>query len=101
MNLYQIFRQQIAARPDAIAIVDAKRDRSWTFAEIENASANMASRLTAAGLHRGDGVLVLVPMSIDLYVTLLACFRLGLASIIIDVSAGREHIDRCSRLYPP
>ena len=101
MNLYQVFSQQIAARPDATAIVDAKRDRRWTFAEIENASANMASKLTAAGLCRGDGVLVMVPMSIDLYVTLLACFRLGLASILIDPSGGREHIDRCCRLHPP
>ena len=101
MNLYQVFSQQIAARPDATAIVDAKRDRRWTFAEIENASANMASKLTAAGLCRGDGVLVMVPMSIDLYISLLACFRLGLASILIDPSGGREHIDHCCRLYPP
>ncbi|UCH38724.1 MAG: AMP-binding protein [Gammaproteobacteria bacterium] len=101
MNLYQVFSQQIARQPDAIAIIDAIRERSWTFTEIENASANMAARLAAAGLRQGDGVLLLVPMSIDLYVTLLACFRLGLASVIVDPSAGREYIDRCCRLYPP
>lgn len=101
MNLYQVFRQQIAARPDAIALVDAKRDRGWTFAEIESASANRAARLAAAGLRDGDGVLVLVPMSVDLYVTLLACFRLGLAATLIDPSGGREHVARCCRRYPP
>jgi acyl-CoA synthetase (AMP-forming)/AMP-acid ligase II len=40
-------------------------------------------------------------MSVELYVTLLACFRLGLAVVLIDPSAGRGHIDRCCRLYPP
>lgn len=101
MNLFEVFRQQISARPDAIAIVDARRDRSWTFSEIENASANMASRLARAGLVRGDGALVMVPMSIELYVTLLACFRLGVAAILIDPGAGRGHIEHCCRRYPP
>ena len=101
MNLFEVFHQQIAARPDGIALIDAKRDRRWTFAEIDNASANMAARLAAAGLRPGDGALVMVPMSVDLYVTLLACFRIGLAAVLIDPSAGREHIERCCRLYPP
>ncbi len=101
MNLYSLFKRQVDLRPDAAALIDAGNNRRWSFAEIEHASRDMAARLADAGLQRGDGVLLFVPMSVRLYVTLLACFRLGLVAIVIDPYAGREHVERCCRRYPP
>ena len=49
----------------------------------------------------GEGVLVFLPMSVELYVALLAVFRLGMVALILDPSAGRDHIERCCALYPP
>jgi len=46
-------------------------------------------------------VLVLQPMSADLYVTLTALFRLGLVAMLLDPAAGREHIARCCAALPP
>ena len=40
-------------------------------------------------------------MSADLYVALLAIFRLGMVALILDPSAGRDHTERCCALYPP
>ena len=103
MNVIELLRSRAAASPDAPAIIDARRGRSrvFSFAELERASARAAGLLHAAGLRPGDGVLVLLPMSAELYVALLAIFRLGMVALILDPSAGRDHIERCCALYPP
>jgi len=103
MNVCDLLRSRAAAIPDAPAIIDARpgHGRVVSFAELEDTSARAAGLLHAAGLRLGDGVLVLLPMSADLYVALLAVFRLGLVALILDPSAGREHIERCCAMYPP
>jgi len=103
MNVCEILCSRAAASPDVPAIVDVKRDRnrSVSFAALERASARAAGLLHAAGLRPGDGVLVLLPMSADLYVALLAVFRLGMVALILDPAAGRQHIERCCALCPP
>jgi olefin beta-lactone synthetase len=103
MNVIELLRSRAAASPDAPAIIDALRGRSrvFSFAELERTSARAAGLLHAAGLRPGDGVLVLLPMSAELYVALLAVFRLGMVALILDPSAGRDHIERCCALYPP
>jgi olefin beta-lactone synthetase len=103
MNVCETLCSRAAASPDVPAIVDVRRgrNRSVSFAALERASARAAGLLHAAGLRPGDGVLVLLPMSADLYVALLAVFRLGMVALILDPSAGRQHIERCCALYPP
>ena len=103
MNVCELLRSRAAASPDAAAIVDARRGRGrvFSFAALEDTSARAAGLLRAAGLRPGDGVLVLLPMSVELYVALLGVFRLGMVALILDPSAGRKHIERCCALYPP
>ena len=103
MNVCEVLRGWAGTSPDAPAIIDVRRGRarSVSFAELERASAQAAGVLRAAGLHPGDGVLVLLPMCAELYVALLAVFRLGMVALILDPSAGRQHIERCCALYPP
>jgi len=102
-NIYDLFARQAQQRPDAAALVDWKQGRphALNFRGLETASARAASMLSAAGLQTGDTVLVFVPMSVDLYVALLAIFRLGLVAVFIDPSAGRGHIERCCAVLPP
>ena len=102
MNVIELLRSRAATTPDTPAIIDARRGRSrvLSFAEVERASAQAAGLLHAAGLRPGDGVLVLLPMSAELYVALLAIFRLGMVALILDPSAGRDHIERCCALTP-
>ncbi len=103
MNLAAIASEQARARPDAAAIRAASRGRevAVTFAELERGAARAAVLLKASGLKEGDRVLVFQPMSIELYVALLAIFRLGLVAVFLDPSAGRAHIERCCELAPP
>lgn len=103
MNLAHSLLDQVRQRPDATAIIDAWRGRSrlTTFAQLDESAARAARLLTERGLRPGDAVLVFHPMSAELYVALLAIFRLRLVAMFLDPSAGRDHIERCCALYPP
>ncbi len=99
MNIVDVFHEQVAHRPDANAIID--RAGRVTFQQLDDQSAQAAALLAKQGLQPGDVVLVLVPMSIDLYVALLAVFRLGCVAMVIDPSAVREQIDHCCAIGKP
>jgi olefin beta-lactone synthetase len=103
MNLAHTLLEQMRLRPNAAAIIDTCRgqSRTTTFAELELAAARVARLLVNHGLKAGDAVLVFHPMSAELYVALLALFRLRLVAMFLDPSAGRAHIDRCCALNPP
>jgi acyl-coenzyme A synthetase/AMP-(fatty) acid ligase len=99
----EILCEQARVRPDAVALVDsrARRGRPVSFAGLEQAVAVAAEWLHARGLRKGNAVLVFVPMSAELYVALLAMFRLGVVALFLDPSAGRLHIEQCCARWAP
>lgn len=101
MNLASYLLSQAQRRPSAPAIVDwvAGRRRVCTFAALDARSARGAAQLARSGLQQGDAVLLLQPMSAELYIVLAALLRLGLVAVIVDPSAGRQHLLRCCRQY--
>lgn len=103
MNIAEILLQRAAELGDNAAIVDVRRgrDRSFSFREFDSATADVADQLRAANLKPGDGVLLLHPVSAELYLVLVALFRLGCVAIFLDPSAGREHVERCCKVFPP
>jgi acyl-CoA synthetase (AMP-forming)/AMP-acid ligase II len=98
-----ILRENVERWPDRAAIIATRhgRDRKVSFAELERSAEGFAARLAAAGIGRGDAVLVFVPMSIELYVALLGIFRLGVVATFLDPSAGLAHINACCAMLPP
>lgn len=103
MNIVEILQRQAHERPEALAIIDMHggRERVTTFAGLETASARGAALLCDVGLSSGDTVLVFQPMSAELYIALMALFRMGITAMFLDPSAGREHIERCCAIRPP
>src|SRR5579859_2023113 len=103
MNIAEILQGHAGTHPALPAIIDTHRgrSRSTSFAELDRAAARAASLLWQQGLRPGDAVLVFHPMSVELYVALLAIFRLGLIAMFLDPSAGKEHIERCCALHNP
>lgn len=100
-SIVGLLQQQVTVRPEGVAIADLRQGRSLTFAQLEHASDQVARQLQQAGLKPGEAALVLQPMSAQLYVVLLALFRLGAVAMFIDPAAGLEHLERCCALYPP
>lgn len=103
MNIVELAHQQAYLRPDSAAVVEERWGwrRVTTFAELERASAGVAGQLAAGGLRPGDRVLIFVPMSAALYITLSGVLRLGLTAVFVDPSAGLRHIERCCALCRP
>src|SRR5438128_9621978 len=98
MNLAEILQRHAAERPGAPAVVEETwtgGGRVTTFAGLADAAARAAALLWRAGLRPGDAVLVFHPMSAELYVALLAIFRLRLVATFLDPSAGTDHVERC------
>lgn len=80
-----LLRTQVAAQPDAVAIVDPlnKADllptahKRLTWAELDAEVSRVANVLHAEGVAPGDAVGVQLPNSVELAVTFLAIVRLG------------------------
>ena len=103
MNIVELLRDRANTYPSIPAIIDTRHGHSriLTFGDLEAAAGRAAALLHLTGLRPGDVVLVFQPMSAELYVALLALFRLGLLVMFLDPSAGKDHIERCCALRPP
>jgi len=103
MNIAEIFEQKARARPNAAAIVDVLhgRERTLTFGGLNDKAAHVAALLQSQGVEPGNGVVIFHRMAAELYIFLLALFRLGAVGLFMDPSAGRAHIERCCRMFPP
>ncbi|MCW8962576.1 MAG: AMP-binding protein [Gammaproteobacteria bacterium] len=99
MNLSHILAKQASDLHDTPALIE--KGQTLTFSELEDRVARASAFLTQQGLKMGDPVLVFQPISIELYVILLAIFRLGLVAVFIDTQSGLKHIENCCRRYPP
>ena len=101
MTINDILTEQARARPTAMALVDDRAGRTLSFAKLETEVARAAAWWQEQGLRHGQAVLVFVPMSAELYVALLALFRIGAVALFLDPSAGREHLERCCARWSP
>lgn len=94
MNIAARLAERAARHGDAAAIIDTAdgRPRVTSFAALDRASARGAALLQASGARSGDAVVVLHPMSLELYAALIAVFRLGLVAVVPEPSASRAHV---------
>lgn len=103
MNIAEILQQHARQFPRRIALIE-KQGRyhvELSFAQLELQARQTASLLLQRGLERGDRVLIFLPMSQQLYITLLACFRLGLVACFIEPGMGRQHLEQCCEIAKP
>ena len=69
-----------AAEPERLALVELARDgrrREWTFGEVSDRAARLATTLASNGVERGDVVMTLIGNRPEWVFTMVACFRLG------------------------
>jgi acyl-CoA synthetase (AMP-forming)/AMP-acid ligase II len=103
VNIAEVLQEQAAQRSGSPALIETVRgrDRELGFRALESAAARIAGLLDRKGIRAGDRVLILHPMSIELYAFLIALFRIGAVAMFLDPSAGREYVERCLRIAPP
>lgn len=98
-----------ALAPDRPAIVFPRKvhpDGSLTydtetFGSLSARMNRLAAALAKRGFVPGDRVVVMVPMSLELYTLLLALLKLGVIIVFIDPWVGLAQIKRCIALTEP
>jgi len=103
MNIAEVLQQQAEQRASQTAIIDGVmgQERQTTYLQINRQSAQLAALLKSYGLQQGDTVLIFQPISAELYVILVAIFRLGLVAMFVDPSVGLDHLERCCQRVTP
>jgi acyl-CoA synthetase (AMP-forming)/AMP-acid ligase II len=99
MNLFAILEEHAAREPDRLAII-GQAERA-TFGELERRATRLAGALAMRGLARGDRVAVLVPVSLELYLVLLALLRLGATAVFVEPALGKAELVRCCERAAP
>ena len=100
MNLAERLGELARTQGDTPAIVD-RRGRTLTFADFDRETQRVAALLGEQGVRVGQRALLLTPLSPELYVTLVALWRIGLVAVVVDPGAGLAHLRSALRRVPP
>lgn len=99
MNLVNQLADRAHNHPGQMALIDAQQ--SITYGDLYQYVCGASAQLRQNGLKPGDTVLILQPVGIPLYISLLATFHAGLTAMFIDPSAGKTMIRNSLSLHPP
>lgn len=99
-NLSGLLSELARTRSAQPAIID-RHGKPLTFAGLDREAGRLAALLGERGVQVGQRVLLLVPMSPELYVTLAALWRIGLVAVVVDPGAGLGHLRQALKRVPP
>ncbi len=108
-TLDELFRDALARRPDAVALIDPPDRNSWndipprrlTYAEADRAVTAVARRFRDSGLSRDTVVAMQLPNCVDSIVTLLGLMRAGLIAAPLPLLWRQaDAVDALSRIGP-
>ncbi|PBP85245.1 non-ribosomal peptide synthetase, partial [Pseudomonas syringae] len=87
-SLQELFEQQVAAQPDALAAV--QNDQCLTYRELNGRANALARHLVDLGVQPGERVALLLERSLDLLAGQLAIIKCGAAYVPLDINAPAE-----------
>lgn len=90
MNVLSILAEVARRHPDRPALILGKR--SIAFSTLRERIDRASAGLQRQGLQPGDRAIVMIPMSIDLYVAMLALLDLGAVAVFVDPWIGWKQI---------
>lgn len=99
MNLLDILSKNVTLYPYQTALIDKKYN--FSFEELWQRSGQGVNFFTQKGLIKGDVILVILPISVNLYVNLISLWRAGMVVMFIDPSRGLSHIVQCCKIQCP
>jgi len=104
MNLLQLFDLSLAARGAQPALeflsCDGRRENR-TFGELEDGSNRLARVLAARGFAAGDRLCVYLPNSVEMIEVFLACVKLGVIFVPVNILYREREIEHIVRDAEP
>ncbi len=95
-NIVDLFHNAAKENPVKTAIIYKKNRIS--FGELEKQVSETAHYFLGKGITRGERVLILVHMSIDLYRIVLALFKISATAVFIDDWVSKKRLEECCRI---
>ena len=89
-NVLSVLRDVALRVPDRPALV--MESGAITFGGLRERIGRAAAGLRRLGLRAGERAIVMIPMSIDLYVAMLALLEMGAVAVFVDPWIGRRQI---------
>ena len=99
MNLLHLFDQSLIGRRDAIGL--EWNGQQFTFGEVEARSNRVANALRARGFQKGDRLCVYLANSVELIDLFLACVKLGVIFVPINILYRDREIEHITRNAEP
>lgn len=78
-----------------VGLIEAATGRSFTFAEVHQASMSYAAYLYGQGVEKETRVMLMVKPSMDFVALTFALFTIGATVILIDPGMGFSNLRRC------
>ncbi|WML59351.1 long-chain fatty acid--CoA ligase [Neobacillus sp. PS2-9] len=86
--------------PNKIAVIDENTNKSWTYKELNERAASVASWLEGRGVRQGDRIALLSPNHISCFDLLFACSKIGAIFVPLNwrlsIHEIREIVKDCS-----
>lgn len=95
-NIISRFIEAAEKYPDTIAIIDG--EDNITYAQLLQDVKQCAYQLQKKGLKKGDSMIIFIPMGIDLYRTVLACFYIGVIAVFVDEWVSLKRLELCCEI---
>ncbi|MDQ3786820.1 MAG: amino acid adenylation domain-containing protein, partial [Actinomycetota bacterium] len=90
LTMPELFARCVAEKPDADAVVDERV--TWTYAQLDTRSNQIARLLLAHGVGAEDVVAIAVPRSAEMVAAVLAVVKLGAAYLPLDLSHPADRL---------
>ena len=101
-NVLTFLSRAAERTPDRPALIFGDRDGdSLSFARLLERADRVSCGLRARGLRPGDRVIVMIPMSLELYAVLLGLLKLGAVAVFVDPWIGGRRIAGFSAFADP
>src|SRR6266478_2576827 len=91
-RVHELFEERVRAHPDAVAAV--RRDRQWTYRQLNGRANELARALLARGLCREGVVAVVTERNLDWMAAVLAILKAGGAYLPIEPHFPADRIAR-------
>jgi long-chain acyl-CoA synthetase len=97
-TLIDFFHDIASAKGDFIVHDDSFRTRTFTYADVGRAARAFAARLTAAGIVKGDKVVVFSENRPEWIVAFWGCLLIGVIVVPIDYRSSPDFLARVARI---
>jgi acyl-CoA synthetase (AMP-forming)/AMP-acid ligase II len=96
LNIAAPLAEMARRQPDAPALIEPRRrERRWTYRELDAESDRLARGLARLGVGRGTRAVLMVPPGLEFYGLTFALFKLGAVVVLIDPGMGVRNLGPC------